>query len=56
MTLPQIYAAIADDMRLQYEIGYPPPESKANKYHKIDLSAKDKALTVQAREGYFTPK
>jgi Ca-activated chloride channel family protein len=56
MSLAQIYAAIADDMRMQYELGYTPPKSKANKYHKIALTAKDKDLTVQAREGYFTPK
>jgi Ca-activated chloride channel family protein len=56
MTLEQIYAAIADDLRLQYELGYQPPDSRPNKYHKIDLRAKDSKLTVQAREGYFTPK
>jgi len=55
-TLAQIYAEIADDMRLQYEIGYHPPDSRANKYHKIDLRTTDKGLIVQAREGYFTPK
>jgi Ca-activated chloride channel family protein len=56
MTLQQIYATIAADLRLQYELGYRPPDSRPNKYHKIDLTAKDKKLTVQAREGYFTPK
>jgi len=56
MTLEQIYAEIAGDLRLQYEIGYRPPDSKPNKYHRIQLIAKDKSLTVQAREGYFTPK
>jgi Ca-activated chloride channel family protein len=56
MTLQQIYATIAADLRLQYELGYRPPASRPNKYHKIALTAKDKKLTVQAREGYFTPK
>jgi Ca-activated chloride channel family protein len=55
-TLQQIYAAIATDLRQEYEIGYRPPDPRPNKYHKIDLTAKDKKLTVQAREGYFTPK
>jgi Ca-activated chloride channel homolog len=55
MTLTQIYVAIAADLRLEYEIGYRPPESKAGKYHKIHLQLTDKKLTVQAREGYFTP-
>jgi Ca-activated chloride channel family protein len=56
LTLQQIYAAIAADMRFEYELGYIPPKSKPNKYHKIDLTAVNKSLTVQAREGYFTPK
>ena len=56
MSLQQIYTAIADDMRLQYEIGYRPPDSRADKYHKIDLKTKDRKLLVQARQGYFTPK
>jgi Ca-activated chloride channel family protein len=55
MSLTQIYAAIAGDLRLQYELGYRPPDSKPGKYHKIDLKLTDKALTVQSREGYFTP-
>jgi Ca-activated chloride channel family protein len=55
-TLQQIYAEIAADMRLQYELGYSPPASRPNKYHKIDLKAKDRKLLVQAREGYYTPK
>jgi Ca-activated chloride channel family protein len=56
MSLDRIYSAIAADLRLQYELGYRPPDSRPNKYHKIDLRAKDKDLTVQAREGYFSPK
>ena len=55
MTLQQI-AAIADDLRLQYEIGYRPPDSRPNKYHKISLATTDKKLLVQSRDGYFTPK
>ena len=55
-TLQQIYASIAADLRLQYELGYRPPDTRPNKYHKIDLRATDKTLTVQARDGYFTPK
>jgi Ca-activated chloride channel family protein len=55
-TLQQIYTSIAADLRLQYELGYRPPDSRPNKYHKIDLKAANKALTIQARDGYFTPK
>ena len=56
LSLQQIYAAIASDLRLEYEIGYRPPDSRPDQYHKIDLKANDKKLLVQAREGYFTPK
>jgi Ca-activated chloride channel family protein len=55
-TLQQIYAIIAADLRQEYEIGYRPPDSRPDKYHKIDLSLTHKKLTVQARDGYFTPK
>jgi Ca-activated chloride channel homolog len=55
-TLQQIYATIAADLRQEYEIGYRPPDSRPDKYHKIDLSLEDKKLIVQARDGYFTPK
>ena len=56
MTLAQIYTQIAADLRLEYELGYRPPDSQPDKYHKIDLRAKDSKLQVQAREGSFTPK
>ena len=55
-SLQQIYTAIADDLRLQYQIGYRPPDPRPNRYHKIDLRMTDKTLQVQSREGYFTPK
>ena len=53
--LDLIYAQIADDMRLQYQIGYTPPESQPGSYHKIELKTKAKHVTVQARQGYYTP-
>ena len=55
--LSQIFAAIASDLRQSYELGYRPPPSSPNKYHKIALTTTvGKSLTVQARDGYFTPK
>ncbi len=52
--LRQIYADIAQDLRLQYEIGYtPPPDIQPNSYHRLELKAKDKKLIVQARHGFF---
>lgn len=54
MSLKQVFAAINDDMRLAYELGYRPPDSQPNKFHKIELSTTDKKLIVQARKGYFS--
>jgi len=54
MSLKQVYAAINDDLRQAYELGYRPPDSNPNKFHKIELSTVDKKLTVQARKGYFS--
>jgi len=54
MSLREIYAQIGQDLRLQYELGYkPPPDTQPNSYHKLELKAKDKKLTVQARKGFF---
>jgi Ca-activated chloride channel family protein len=56
MSLREIFAQIGQDLRLQYELGYkPPPDTQANSYHKLELKAKDKKLTVQARKGFFQP-
>ncbi len=52
--LRTIYEAIASDLRTQYQIGYvPPPDLQPNSFHKLDLRAKDKKLTVQARTGFY---
>jgi Ca-activated chloride channel family protein len=52
--LREIYDEIGQDLRLQYELGYkPPPGTQPNTYHKLELKAKDKKLTVQARKGFF---
>ena len=55
-SLRQIYGEIREDLRLQYELGYrPPQDTRPNSYHKIELKTKEKKLTVQARKGYFAP-
>jgi Ca-activated chloride channel family protein len=55
-SLREIYAQIAEDLRLQYQLGYKPPSTnQPNSYHKLELKAKDKKLTVQARKGFFQP-
>jgi Ca-activated chloride channel family protein len=56
MPLDLIFTQIEDDMRLQYQIGYTPPESAPGVYHKIELKTKVKHVTVQARQGYYSPK
>ncbi len=56
MGLREIFEEIGQDLRLQYELGYTPPtETQPNSYHKLELKAKDKKLTVQARKGFFEP-
>ena len=54
--LREIFADIAQDLRLQYELGYtPPPDVQPNSYHKLEVRLKDKGATVQARKGFFAP-
>jgi Ca-activated chloride channel family protein len=54
MSLREIFAQIGQELRTQYELGYtPPPSTMPNSYHKLELKAKDKKLTVQARKGFF---
>jgi hypothetical protein len=56
LSLREIFSQIGQDLRLQYELGYkPPPDTQPNSYHKLELKAKDKKLTVQARKGFFEP-
>ena len=52
--LREIYTQIAQDLLLQYELGYtPPPDLQPNSYHKLEVRARDKRLSVQARKGFF---
>jgi VWFA-related protein len=54
MGLRDIFAQIAEDVRLQYELGYTPPaDTQPNSYHRLELKAKDRKLIVQARKGFF---
>jgi Ca-activated chloride channel homolog len=54
--LREIFAEIGQELRLQYELGYTPSgNTQPNSYHKLELKAKDKKLTVQARKGFFVP-
>jgi Ca-activated chloride channel family protein len=54
LSLREIFAQIAEQLRLEYEIGYTPASDiKPNSYHKLEVKLKDKKLVVQARKGYF---
>jgi VWFA-related protein len=50
--IDKVFAAIEEDLRHQYSIGYT-PGGAAPGYRHIHVAAKPKNLTVQAREGYY---
>ena len=56
--IDQIYNQIADELRHQYSLGYTPDRAGAvgPGYHKIQLTTKEKGLTVQTREGYYAER
>lgn len=57
MSVDQIYAAIEEELRNQYSLGYSPsPADTGAGYHKIHLTTNNKDLTVQARDGYYTDR
>jgi VWFA-related protein len=55
--IEQIYDRIQEELRNQYNLGYTPDRADAGAgYHKIRLMTKQKDLTVQARDGYYTER
>jgi VWFA-related protein len=55
--IDQIYDSIAEELRTQYNLGYTPDKGNADAaYHKISLTAKQKDLVVQTREGYYAER
>lgn len=57
MSVDQIYAAIEEELRNQYSLGYSPnPANTGAGYHKIHLTTNNKELTVQARDGYYADR
>ena len=54
--IDQIYTSIAEELRNQYSLGYTPGPDAAPGYHKIHLTTKQKDMTVQARDGYYSEK
>jgi VWFA-related protein len=52
--LEQIYTRIDEELRGQYNLGFTSDRPEAGSgYRHIQLTTKDKALAVQAREGYY---
>jgi VWFA-related protein len=54
----EIYAQIEEELRNQYSLGYTPDRAGATSpgYHKIQLTTKEKDLTVQTRDGYYADR
>lgn len=53
LPIDQIYAQIEEELRNQYSLGYTPGADTSAGFHKIELTAKQKDLVVQARDGYY---
>ncbi len=56
--IDQIYSQIEEELRNQYSLGYTPDmaATDAPNYRKIQLTTKQKNLTVQARAGYYADR
>jgi VWFA-related protein len=53
-SIEAIYSQIEEALRNQYSVGYTPGRLEADgKYHKIKLTAKDRRLIVNTRDGYY---
>ena len=49
-----IYTSIADELRMQYSLGFTPDKDAAGEgYHRVVLQVKKKDMAVQTREGYY---
>ena len=53
-SVDDVYAAIAEELRTQYMLGYTPPKDQTSGYHSIHLTTKDKDQSVQTRAGYYS--
>lgn len=56
-SIEQIYASITEELRSQYTLAYTPDKANPGSgFHKIELTTRDKHLTVQTREGYYSER
>jgi VWFA-related protein len=53
-SVDDVYAAIAEELRTQYMLGYTPPKDQSSGYHSIHLTTKNKDQSVQTRAGYYS--
>jgi VWFA-related protein len=54
LPIDKVYAAIEEDLRNQYSLGYSPDRTEEERsYHRIHLLTRRKELVVQTREGYY---
>jgi VWFA-related protein len=54
LSFDQIFDRIEDELRNQYNLGFSPDKTDSSVgFRKIALTAKQKGLTVQTREGYY---
>jgi VWFA-related protein len=55
MTLEKAFAAIEEEMRNQYALGYPLPEkSPVPQFHKVNVKILKPGLKAQVRNGYYS--
>jgi VWFA-related protein len=54
MTLENAFAAIEEEMRNQYAVGYSlPDKSGSGEFHKVEVKVVRPGLKVQTRSGYY---
>jgi len=51
--IEKVFAAIEEDLRNMYSLGYTPDQPPGGGYRRIHLATKQKGLIVQTREGYY---
>jgi Ca-activated chloride channel family protein len=57
MTLENAFAAIEEEMRNQYAVGYPlPDKSGSGEFHKVEVKVVRPGLKVQTRTGYYAAR
>jgi VWFA-related protein len=53
-SIDKIYAAIDEELRNQYSLGYTPSKDDGSVgYHKLHLAVKQKDMAVQTRDGFY---